>query len=85
MALAVTKRHIKGQNQHTSSGGDDVKFFNGKGPNRSVNPNRAVTFGAAVQAATLTEDLFPGAGFDRARSNAALNGARDDWRRDEKT
>ena len=31
-----------------------MKFFDGKGPNRSVNPNRAVTFDAAVQAAIFT-------------------------------
>ena len=60
-----------------------MKFFDGKGPNRSVNPNRAVTFDAAVQAAIFTEDRFPGAGFDRARSNAALKLARNDWRRHE--
>ena len=31
-----------------------MKFFDGKGPNRSVNPNRAVTFDAAVPAAIFT-------------------------------
>ena len=40
-----------------------MKFFDGKGPNRSVNPNRAVIFDAAVQAAIFTEHRFPGAGF----------------------
>merc|ERR1712065_89952 len=30
------------------------EFFNGKEPNRSINPNEAVAFGAAVQAAILT-------------------------------
>jgi len=30
------------------------EFFNGKEPNRSINPNGAVAFGAAVQAAILT-------------------------------
>jgi L1 cell adhesion molecule like protein len=30
------------------------EFFNGKEPNRSINPDEAVAFGAAVQAAILT-------------------------------
>jgi len=30
------------------------EFFNGKEPNRSINPDEAVAFGAAVQAAVLT-------------------------------
>ena len=30
------------------------EFFNGKEPNRSLNPDEAVAFGAAVQAAILT-------------------------------
>jgi L1 cell adhesion molecule like protein len=30
-------------------------FFNGKEPNRSINPDEAVAFGAAVQAAILTD------------------------------
>ena len=30
-------------------------FFNGKEPNRSINPDEAVAYGAAVQAAILTE------------------------------
>merc|ERR1719185_11509 len=30
------------------------EFFNGKEPNRSINPDEAVTYGAAVQAAILT-------------------------------
>lgn len=29
-------------------------FFNGKEPNRSINPDEAVAYGAAVQAAILT-------------------------------
>ncbi len=29
-------------------------FFNGKEPNRTINPDEAVAFGAAVQAAILT-------------------------------
>eukprot|EP00118_Oscarella_pearsei_P002226 m.9912 g.9912 ORF g.9912 m.9912 type:complete len:53 (+) comp21733_c0_seq1:744-902(+) len=29
-------------------------FFNGKEPNKSINPDEAVAFGAAVQAAILT-------------------------------
>ncbi len=31
-----------------------TEFFNGKEPNRSINPDEAVAFGAAVQAAILT-------------------------------
>jgi len=31
------------------------EFFNGKEPNRSINPDEAVAYGAAVQAAILTE------------------------------
>ena len=30
------------------------EYFNGKEPNRSVNPDEAVAYGAAVQAAILT-------------------------------
>lgn len=30
------------------------EFFNGKEPNRSINPDEAVAYGAAVQAAILT-------------------------------
>merc|ERR1712174_163349 len=30
------------------------QFFNGKEPNRSINPDEAVAYGAAVQAAILT-------------------------------
>lgn len=30
-------------------------FFNGKEPNRSINPDEAVAYGAAVQAAVLTK------------------------------
>lgn len=30
-------------------------YFNGKEPNRSINPDEAVAYGAAVQAAILTE------------------------------
>lgn len=30
-------------------------FFNGKEPNRSINPDEAVAYGAAVQAAILTD------------------------------
>ena len=33
------------------------EFFNGKGPNRSINPDEAVAFGAAVQAAILTGEV----------------------------
>jgi heat shock protein 1/8 len=29
-------------------------YFNGKEPNRSINPDEAVAYGAAVQAAILT-------------------------------
>jgi len=29
-------------------------FFNGKEPNKSINPDEAVAYGAAVQAAILT-------------------------------
>jgi len=32
------------------------EFFNGKEPNRTINPDEAVAFGAAVQAAILTGD-----------------------------
>lgn len=31
------------------------EFFNGKEPNRSINPDEAVAYGAAVQAAILTD------------------------------
>lgn len=31
-----------------------TEFFNGKEPNRSINPDEAVAYGAAVQAAVLT-------------------------------
>lgn len=31
-----------------------TEFFNGKEPNRSINPDEAVAYGAAVQAAILT-------------------------------
>lgn len=30
------------------------EFFNGKEPNKSINPDEAVAYGAAVQAAVLT-------------------------------
>merc|ERR1712159_192005 len=30
------------------------QFFNGKAPNKSINPDEAVAYGAAVQAAILT-------------------------------
>lgn len=30
------------------------EFFNGKEPNRSINPDEAIAYGAAVQAAILT-------------------------------
>ena len=33
------------------------EFFNGKEPNRSINPDEAVAFGAAVQAAILTNQV----------------------------
>lgn len=32
-----------------------TEFFNGKEPNRSINPDEAVAYGAAVQAAVLTK------------------------------
>ena len=35
------------------------EFFNGKEPNRSINPDEAVAFGAAVQAAILTGEGSP--------------------------
>lgn len=34
-------------------------FFNGKEPNRSINPDEAVAYGAAVQAAILTNQSAP--------------------------
>ncbi|EAR82960.1 heat shock 70 kDa protein (macronuclear) [Tetrahymena thermophila SB210] len=33
-----------------------TEFFNGKEPNRSINPDEAVAYGAAVQAAILTDN-----------------------------
>merc|ERR1712107_846026 len=33
------------------------EFFNGKEPNKSINPDEAVAFGAAVQAAILTVSM----------------------------
>jgi heat shock protein 1/8 len=35
------------------------EFFNGKQPNNSINPDEAVAFGAAVQAAILTGEGSP--------------------------
>lgn len=32
-----------------------TEFFNGKEPNKSINPDEAVAYGAAVQAAVLTK------------------------------
>jgi len=34
-------------------------FFNGKEPNRSINPDEAIAYGAAVQAAILTNQSDP--------------------------
>jgi heat shock protein 1/8 len=31
-------------------------YFNGKEPNRSINPDEAVAYGAAIQAAILTDE-----------------------------
>jgi hypothetical protein len=33
-------------------------FFNGKEPNKSINPDEAAAYGAAVQAAILSGDTF---------------------------
>jgi len=33
-----------------------LDFFNGKKPNKSINPDEAVVYGAAVQAAILSGD-----------------------------
>jgi len=33
-----------------------TEYFNGKEPNRSINPDEAVAYGAAVQAAILTNN-----------------------------
>jgi heat shock 70kDa protein 1/2/6/8 len=31
-------------------------FFNGKKPNKSTNPNKAIAYGTAVEAATISSD-----------------------------
>jgi len=41
------------------------EFFNGKQLNRSINPDEAVAFGAAVQAAVLSEERQEGSTLDK--------------------
>merc|ERR1719401_406928 len=55
------------------------EFFNGKEPNRSINPDEAVAYGAAVQAAILT-----GAGPLASGCHSLVHGLGDRWWCDDK-
>ncbi|KAF0545767.1 hsp71-like protein [Gigaspora margarita] len=46
-------------------------FFNGKEPNKSINPDEAITYGAAIQAAILSDSILSVSAVDKItrRSN----------------